>query len=87
MSQETLPCFSSIARSMVIGSVYEHYSRGIRYKILAVARDHETLEELIVYQAMYGEGDVWVRPLSMFLETVTVNGQIQPRFKLVEAGF
>ena len=84
MSQEVLPNFSSTAKSIIIGSVYEHYSRGIRYKILAVARHSETLEELIVYQALYGEYDVWVRPLTMFLEDVIVNGQSQPRFKLVK---
>lgn len=58
MNQEVLPTFSSTAHSMVIGSIYEHYSRGLRYKVLAVARHSETLEELIVYQALYGDYDV-----------------------------
>lgn len=80
MSKEVLPSFSAAAKSIVVGSLYEHYS-GLRYKIIGVARHSETLEELIVYQALYGEGDLWVRPLGMFLENVVINGQSQPRFK------
>lgn len=80
MSQEVLPAFSHVAKSITVGSLYEHY-KGMRYKILAVGRHSETLEELVVYQALYGEGDVWVRPLNMFLESVTINGKLQPRFK------
>ena len=83
MSQEVLPCFSPVAKSIVVGSLYEHY-KGLRYKILGVARHSETLEELIVYQALHGEGDVWVRPLGMFLENISINGELQRRFKLVE---
>jgi len=84
MNQDTLPSFSPQAQSIIIGSIYEHYQRKLRYKILAVARHSETLEELIVYQALYGEGDVWVRPLAMFLENVTVSGESQPRFKRID---
>jgi len=83
MSQEVLPCFSPAAKSIVVGSIYEHY-KGMRYKILGVARHSETLEELVVYQALYGEGGVWVRPLGMFLENTTINGLTQPRFKCVK---
>lgn len=79
MSQDTLPCLSSKAKSIVVGSLYEHY-KGLRYKILGVARHSETLEELIIYQALYREGDIWVRPLNMFLENVTIDGKSQPRF-------
>lgn len=82
MNQETLPCFSPLAKSIKIGSIYEHY-KGLCYKILAIARHSETLEELIVYQALYGEGDVWVRPLDMLLENVTIDGNSRPRFKLL----
>ena len=83
MSQETLPCFSEVSKSIVTGSLYEHY-KGQRYKILGVARHSETLEELVVYQALYGNGDIWVRPLSMFLENITINSQSQPRFRLIQ---
>ena len=83
MNQEVLSCFSSLAKSIVVGSLYEHYN-GFRYKIIGVARHSETLEELVVYQALYGESDMWVRPLAMFLENIVINGQSQPRFKLVQ---
>jgi hypothetical protein len=84
MSQDTLPCLSLKAKSITVGSIYEHY-KGLRYKILGVARHSETLEELIIYQALYGESDIWVRPLTMFLENAVINGQSQPRFTLVQS--
>jgi hypothetical protein len=84
MSQASLPCFSPLAKSITKASLYEHY-KGLRYKILGIARHSETLEELVVYQALYGEGDIWVRPLAMFLEDVQVDGKRQPRFKLISS--
>lgn len=84
MNQEVLPCFSPRAKSIVVGGFYDHY-KGFRYKILGIARHSETLEELVVYQALYGDSEIWVRPLEMFLENMTINGQSQPRFKLVES--
>ncbi len=83
MTKETLPPCSAQAQSIIVGSLYEHY-KGLRYKIIGVARHSETLEELVVYQALYGEGGIWVRPLAMFLENIMINGQSQPRFKLVQ---
>lgn len=83
MSSGILPCFSPVAKSIAVGSLYEHY-KGLRYKILGIVRHSETLEELVVYQALYGESNVWARPLDMFLESIVINGQSQSRFKLVE---
>lgn len=83
MTNEVLPDFLVRAKSIAVGSIYEHY-KGHRYKIFALARHSETLEELVVYQALYNGSDIWVRPLCMFLENVMVNGQSLPRFKLVE---
>jgi hypothetical protein len=74
-----LPPFSEKAKRLKTG-IYEHM-KGMRYQVLSVARHSETLEELVVYKQLYGTGDVWVRPLSMFLETV--NGV--PRFRLIES--
>ncbi|MBA3816426.1 MAG: DUF1653 domain-containing protein [Parachlamydiaceae bacterium] len=74
---------SPLAKTIVIDGLYEHY-RGLCYQVLAVARHSETLKELIVYQALYGEKDVWVHPLAMFLENVTVEGKSQSRFKPIQ---
>lgn len=71
--------FSALANALAVGDIYEHYSKK-RYRILAVARHSETLEEVVVYQSLYGAGDVWVRPLNMFLESVVIDGISQPRF-------
>jgi len=83
MSNTTLPSFSAAAKSIKENSIYEHY-KGFKYKIISVALHSETLEELIVYQALYGGFKMWVRPLTMFLEKVTIGGEIQPRFRFIE---
>ena len=62
---------------------YRHF-KGNEYEVLHVARHSETLEEMVVYRALYGEGQVWVRPLSMFLDTVTRDGVTLPRFTFIE---
>jgi hypothetical protein len=81
--KDTPQQISSVAKSIVVGSIYEHY-KNKRYKVLSIARHSETLEELVVYQALYGEGEVWVRPAAMFLENVSIEGKLHPRFKLVQ---
>jgi hypothetical protein len=58
---------------------YRHY-KGNEYEVLGVARHSETMEELVVYRALYGEFGLWVRPLAMFRETVVVEGKTVPRF-------
>jgi len=83
MNLEALPSFSALAQSIIVDSLYEHY-KGLHYKIIGIARHSETLEELVVYQALYGEGGIWVRPLNMFLENITINGQSQPRFRAIQ---
>ncbi|MCB1118806.1 MAG: DUF1653 domain-containing protein [Chlamydiia bacterium] len=72
--------FSSEAQSVHVGGFYEHF-KGLPYKVLAIARHSETLEELVIYQALYGEKGVWVRPVKMFTETITREGKTQPRFQ------
>ena len=61
--------------------IYRHY-KGQRYRVLGVARHSETEEQLVVYQALYGEHGLWVRPMSMFNESLEVNGQSVARFVL-----
>lgn len=58
---------------------YRHF-KGNEYEVLFTARHSETLEELVVYRALYGEGGVWVRPVSMWNETVERDGMTLPRF-------
>ena len=64
-----------------IGGIYRHY-KNKEYKVLALATHTETLEKMVVYQALYGEGAVWVRPLAMFMEMVEIGGKKIPRFAL-----
>ncbi|MBQ2597497.1 MAG: DUF1653 domain-containing protein [Oscillospiraceae bacterium] len=63
--------------------VYRHF-KGNYYQVLGVARHSETLEELVVYRALYGERGLWVRPASMWNETVERDGRTMPRFTFVE---
>ena len=63
--------------------VYEHY-KGKRYEVLGVAKHSETMEDLVVYKKLYDDGGLWVRPLTMFLESVKVGDEIVPRFKFIE---
>ena len=58
---------------------YRHF-KGMEYEVVAVAHHSETLEPMVVYRALYGEGDFWVRPASMWNESVTRDGVTQPRF-------
>lgn len=59
---------------------YRHY-KGRLYEVLGTARHSETLESMTLYRALYGQGDLWVRPAAMFTETVEVGGVRQPRFE------
>ncbi len=59
--------------------IYRHY-KGRDYEVLAMATHSETLEKLVVYKALYGEGRIWVRPASMWNETVTVGDKTVLRF-------
>ena len=58
---------------------YEHY-KGKQYQVLYIATHSETLEQMVIYKALYGDYEIWVRPLKMFFEVV--NGK--PRFKFID---
>ena len=58
---------------------YRHF-KGKEYELLGVARHSETLEEMVIYQALYGEGGLWVRPAAMWTEQVIRDGYNGPRF-------
>jgi len=59
--------------------LYRHY-KGNDYRVVGLARHSETLEPLVVYQALYGERGLWVRPAAMFVETIVLDGKRVPRF-------
>jgi hypothetical protein len=62
---------------------YRHY-KGNDYQVIGIARHSETEEEMVVYRKLYGDHSLWVRPLTMFLEQVEVNGRLLPRFAPLE---
>lgn len=61
---------------------YRHY-KNKDYEVLGVATHSETQEKLVVYRALYGDFDLWVRPLAMFTEEVEVDGRRMPRFTYI----
>jgi len=67
--------------------IYEHY-KGHKYEVIDTVRHSETEELMVLYRAMhysngYGDEDLWVRPFTMFNETIEVNSKIVPRFKYI----
>lgn len=70
-------------QNTIIQGIYRHY-KGSLYQVLHTATHSETEESLIVYRCLYGEYGVWVRPLSMFTEMVTIEGKEVPRFELIK---
>ena len=61
---------------------YRHF-KGNEYEVLAVANHSETLEKMVVYKALYGEMEIWVRPLSMWDEEITRDGKTFKRFEYI----
>lgn len=61
---------------------YRHF-KGNEYEVIAIAKHSETLEEMVVYRALYQDGGCWVRPVNMFLETVVRDGKEQKRFEYI----
>ena len=64
---------------MILTGKYRHY-KGNDYEVIGVATHSETREPMVLYRPLYGEGALWVRPLAMFTEDVTVDGKKVPRF-------
>ncbi len=62
---------------------YRHFKGG-EYQVQGIATHSETGEQLVVYTPLYGEGGLWIRPLSMFLEAVDRDGKQQPRFVYID---
>lgn len=75
-------------KELEIGAIYKHY-KGNNYEVVGVVRHSETLEEMVLYKALYdhtkfGNNSLWVRPKEMFLENVIVDGVEVERFKKIE---
>lgn len=62
---------------------YRHF-KGNEYEVLAIANHSETMEKMVVYKALYGKREVWVRPLSMWDEEITRDGKTFKRFEYID---
>lgn len=62
---------------------YRHFKGG-EYEVVGIAKHSETQEEMVVYRALYGDGGLWVRPASMWNETVERDGKTYQRFTYIE---
>ena len=62
---------------------YRHY-KGNEYEVIGIANHSETLEKMVVYRALYGEKEIWVRPASMWNDLVEKNGETFKRFTYIE---
>lgn len=63
---------------------YRHYKHKDRkYEVIGIAKHSETLEEMVVYRALYGDRQIWVRPKQMFFGTVIINGKKVSRFEYI----
>ena len=63
---------------------YQHF-KGNLYQVEDIARHSETMEDFVVYRALYGERGLWIRPLKMFSEIIERDGKTFPRFKFVSS--
>ena len=70
-------------RLKLVGGEFVHFKGG-HYRLEGFAKDSETLEEMVVYRALYGDGGLWVRPAKMFFETIERDGKTMKRFEPVE---
>ncbi len=74
-----------ISNSFKLG-IYKHY-KGNLYRVLGVGRHTESGEEVVVYQSLYGDYGLWVRPRAMFEGTIEIDGKAIPRFMYVQECF
>jgi hypothetical protein len=76
-----LPPYTIEATELKTG-IYQHYS-GKHYEVHGVGRHSESLDEYVIYRALYAPDDYWIRPLKMFIEEVNIGGQRIHRFTLI----
>lgn len=70
--------------NLIKTGLYRHY-KGNDYEVIGTAKHSETLETLVVYKPLYNDTGMWVRPLGMFQEKVSLNGKMVSRFSFLEA--
>ncbi|MDR2558123.1 MAG: DUF1653 domain-containing protein [Oscillospiraceae bacterium] len=66
----------------ILLGVYKHY-KGNKYEVVGFAKHSENLEDVVIYKALYGSKQTWVRPLSMWEETIEVDGKTVKRFEYI----
>ena len=67
-------------QAKLVGRTFRHF-KGYLYRLEGFAKDSETLEEMVVYRALYGECGLWVRPAKMFFEAIERDGKLMKRFE------
>lgn len=75
--------FSDKAKSIKLG-IYQHY-KGNKYQVIAVAHDSDDLGEMVIYRALYGKHNLWVKKIDIWLKPEVVNGQKISRFKYLKS--
>jgi len=86
VARKRRPPIAAMTSDMTIKlGIYQHH-KGMKYRVLGVAKHSETLEDLVVYEALYDNkvSKLWVRPLEMFLEKIEKDGKLVNRFEFVE---
>ncbi len=68
--------------ALIRPGIYRHF-KGNKYQVIDIAKHSESGEKMVLYRCLYGDFDLWVRPLNMFLETVDVKGTPAPRFEFL----
>lgn len=68
--------------SFIKKGIYRHYKNHL-YEVMDVAKHSESLEDMVIYKALYGNLELWVRPLKSFLEDLEINGEIKKRFEYI----
>lgn len=70
-------------RMLIKPGKYRHY-KGNDYEVIGTAKHSETLEELVIYRALYGNKELWARPAKMFIEKIEIYGTQKPRFEFID---
>jgi len=70
---------------MLERGVYQHYKNGLEYLLVGIGKHEETEEDYVIYQALYGERQIWIRALTVFVEHVEWDGGMVSRYEWIRA--